>query len=254
VERTVVLFVTLITFGFAPGTQAQATRQPPTPLTAEQKAWLKPAKRYERNGWIYLRIEGEPQERGFQYGYLMAKEIAEAMRVRRETWKYTSGMEWGWLVTKSKAMVTPKVDPEILAELEGMVHGLRAAGVDSSLDELATFNAWFDLDWYWWPKEKSKLNGLSPNPPKQGCSSFIATGTMTSDGRIVLGHNTWFNYPEADFNVILDLVPAHGHRVLMQTTAGWIHSGTDFFVTSAGLVGSETTIGGFIELCITNRH
>jgi hypothetical protein len=31
----------------------------------------------------------------------------------------------------------------------------------------------------------------------------------------------------------------------MQTAAGWIHSGTDFFVTDAGLVGSETTLGDF---------
>jgi hypothetical protein len=31
----------------------------------------------------------------------------------------------------------------------------------------------------------------------------------------------------------------------MQTAPGWIHSGTDFFITAAGLVGSETTIGGF---------
>ena len=31
----------------------------------------------------------------------------------------------------------------------------------------------------------------------------------------------------------------------MQTSPGWIHSGTDFFITDAGLVGSETTIGGF---------
>jgi hypothetical protein len=30
----------------------------------------------------------------------------------------------------------------------------------------------------------------------------------------------------------------------MQTYPGWIHSGTDFFLTDAGLVGSETTIGG----------
>jgi hypothetical protein len=31
----------------------------------------------------------------------------------------------------------------------------------------------------------------------------------------------------------------------MQACAGWIHSGTDFFVTDAGLVGAETTIGDF---------
>jgi hypothetical protein len=31
----------------------------------------------------------------------------------------------------------------------------------------------------------------------------------------------------------------------MQTSPGWIHSGTDFFITDAGIVGSETTIGKF---------
>ena len=31
----------------------------------------------------------------------------------------------------------------------------------------------------------------------------------------------------------------------MQGSPGWIHSGTDFFLTDAGLVGSETTISGF---------
>jgi hypothetical protein len=46
-------------------------------------------------------------------------------------------------------------------------------------------------------------------------------------------------------NVILDILPARGHRILMQASAGLIHSGTDFFITDAGLVGSETTIGGF---------
>ena len=32
----------------------------------------------------------------------------------------------------------------------------------------------------------------------------------------------------------------------MQTFPGWIWSGTDFFVTSAGIIGTETTIGGFL--------
>jgi hypothetical protein len=68
---------------------------------------------------------------------------------------------------------------------------------------------------------------------------------MTTDGRIVLGHNTWSDYYYAVFNIILDILPEKGHRILMQTSAGLIHSGTDFFLTDAGLVGSETTIGGF---------
>jgi hypothetical protein len=45
--------------------------------------------------------------------------------------------------------------------------------------------------------------------------------------------------------VIIDIQPDKGHRMLMQATPGWIHSGTDFFITDAGLVGAETTIGSF---------
>jgi hypothetical protein len=33
--------------------------------------------------------------------------------------------------------------------------------------------------------------------------------------------------------------------MIIQGFAGWIWSGTDFFVTSNGIIGSETTIGGF---------
>ena len=36
-----------------------------------------PAYRYPAAGWIYLHIEGKPYERGYQHGYLMAKEIPE---------------------------------------------------------------------------------------------------------------------------------------------------------------------------------
>jgi hypothetical protein len=45
--------------------------------------------------------------------------------------------------------------------------------------------------------------------------------------------------------VILDVVPELGRRFVMQTFPGWIHSGTDFFITDAGLIGAETTIGAF---------
>jgi hypothetical protein len=68
---------------------------------------------------------------------------------------------------------------------------------------------------------------------------------MTPDGGIVLGHNTMTSYYGVDCFVILDIQPESGHRILMQGSPGWVHSGTDFFITDAGLIGSETTIGGF---------
>lgn len=34
---------------------------------------------FRKNGWIYLHIEGDPFERGFQHGYLLATELEQAL-------------------------------------------------------------------------------------------------------------------------------------------------------------------------------
>ena len=98
---------------------------------------------------------------------------------------------------------------------------------------------------YWWPTELKKIKDGPTPPVRDSCSSFIATGNMTRDGNVVLGHNTMMDYNDVLPNIIEDIQPAHGHRILWQTEPGWIHSGQDFFITDAGLVGSETTIGDF---------
>ncbi|MFA6128166.1 MAG: C45 family peptidase [Bacteroidales bacterium] len=214
-------------------------------LSIQQKTWLSKANRHEKAGWIYLHIEGEPKERGFQHGYLMAKEIRESIRILEEVWHYESAMDWPWLVRKSVEILEPKIDPEIMTEIGGIVEGMKAAGVNASRDELVTYNGNIEIIGYWWPLVKDKYSPNAPTPPKESCSSFIATGTMTADGKIVLGHNTMTGFYYAYCNVVLDILPEKGKRILMQTQPGFIHSGTDFFVTSAGLVGSETTIGAF---------
>ena len=122
----------------------------------DQKAWLEQATRYEKNGWIYLHIAGEPRQRGYQHGYLLAKEISETLRIRRVVWKHISGMDWEWLVGKSKALFTPKVDAENVAEIDGIVDGMADVGFKSNRDELIAYNGWFDLVYYWWPIEKKK--------------------------------------------------------------------------------------------------
>lgn len=61
-------------------------------MTSEQQGWLTKAKHFERRGWIYLHVEGDAAVLGFQHGYLLAKEIAETLRVHRVVWEYNSGM------------------------------------------------------------------------------------------------------------------------------------------------------------------
>ena len=159
--------------------------------------------------------------------------------------KRQPAMEWSWLVEQAKRMFIPTIDPENLAEIDGMVEGLAAAGVCSSREEIVAYNGIIELLFYWWPKEKERFAVDGASNPRQSCSAFIATGSMTSDGGMVLAHNMMSGYAAVNCYLVLDIRPAQGHRILWQGAPGWIHSGTDFFITDAGLVGAETTIGGF---------
>jgi hypothetical protein len=239
-KRHLVFTLTLL-FAWVAALQAQEA----SPLNREQQAWLAKASRYEKNGWIYLHIEGAPRERGFQHGYLLSKEIKEAIRILGVAWHYNSGLEWPWFVQKASEILTTKVDSENISEIDGMVEGMKGAGFTTNRDELVALNGYMELMWYWWPPVADSMKTKSPPAKKESCSSFIATGTMTADGGIVLGHNSMVDYKDPFCNIILDILPERGHRIMMQAFTGFIHSGTDFFVTDAGLVGSETTIGGF---------
>jgi hypothetical protein len=239
--QTIPLVLGLVAL-LAPGIPAGAAE--PT-LNSEQHKLLERGKRHERDGWIYVHIEGSARERGFQHGYLLNHELADSLRKTRIGWEHDSAMSWPWLIERAATLFKGKIDAENLAELDGIGEGARAAGQTVSLPDLIAYNGIIELSSYWWPTEAKKLKE-GPSPPvRESCSSFIATGSWTKDGNLVLGHNTMMSYADVAPNVIADVLPEHGHRILWQTCAGWIHSGTDFFLTDAGLVGSETTIGGF---------
>jgi hypothetical protein len=214
-------------------------------LSNKQQQCVSKAHRFDRHGWIYLHVEGEPNERGFQHGYLLAPEIAEGLRVTKACWENATAMSWPWVVERASQMFVPHIDAENLAELEAIAEGMTAAGHPATRDEIIAYNGIIELTSYWWPTELKKIKD-GPGPSvRESCSSFIATGSMTKDGNVVLGHNTMMDYNDVFPDIIEDILPAHGHRILWQTEPGWIHSGTDFFITDAGLVGSETTIGNF---------
>jgi hypothetical protein len=223
-----------------------ASRGAEAPLRPDvQQSWLSKANRHEKAGWIYLHIEGAPRARGFQHGYLLAPEIKQGLAATRADWECLSATKWTWLLSKADSLFTRKIDKENLAELEGIVEGMRAAGVPSSRAEIIAYNGYIELSGYWWPQELKKIKDGKAKIGRQSCSAFVATGSMTADGGVVLGHNTMDSYHSAPENVLLDIDPDKGNRIFMQTCPGWIHSGTDFFITDAGLVGAETTIGDF---------
>ena len=238
-KKVILLFLAVLFYSSLARSQAKDQ------LSNEQKEWISKADRHEKNGWIYLHIEGKPEERGFQHGYLLAKEIKEAIVTTGRVWQYETALDWQWMVQKSAEIFNSKIDDENMEEMKGIVEGMKAAGEIVTRDEIVAYNGSTEFTEYWWPMVKDTVSPNSPNHKKESCSSFIATGSMTTDGGIVLGHNTMSSFYYPLCNVILDILPEKGHRILMQSVAGLIHSETDFFITNAGLVGSETTIGGF---------
>ncbi len=75
------------------------------------------------------------------------------------------------------------------------------------------------------------------------CSAFIATGSATKDGKILIAHSNWSSYAEGEnWTVAFDVVPAKGFHFLMDGSPGLITSQDDFGVNSAGLMITETTL------------
>jgi hypothetical protein len=204
-------------------------------------------RRPARNGWTYVRLEGKPSEIGFQHGYLLAPEIEDGVKVIiLETTRDTK-KDWQFFRQAAEKVHWPHVEEEYRQEMLGIAEGLRARGVQFDVWDIAAANAW--LEWAAYSKHYDEQHGAKPAAPgvqKQSCSAFIATGSSTTDGRIVMAHNAWTSYLDgARWTVIFDITPARGHRILMDGYPGLIHSADDFGVNAAGILITETTISQF---------
>ncbi len=216
--------------------------------------------RYPQAGWTVLHIEGEPYERGYQHGRLMAPEIG---RFIGEIARYRSSKApsdaWDDLRLIADALFLRRFDPEYLEEMKGIADGASAAGAkwdDRPLDllDLVTINADVETNFLSNALDAT-ATGLEGrrfrepavqgpiHPQESHCSAFAATGPATADGQVVIGHITMWNLFHAyHYNVWLDVKPARGHRVLMQTYPGGIMSGLDYYMNDRGIVVCETTI------------
>ncbi len=219
-----------------------------------------PAYRYPVGGWIYLHIEGKPYERGYQHGRLMAAEIPRYMaRCAAQLDPKGRNKSWDLARTTASALFLHGFDQEILQEMKGIADGASDAGArwegrTIDLTDIVVVNTTVELGELReaLPVTPNGLEGLHLAAPDYGnrkrealdhCSAFAATGAATRDGRMVIGHTTWWPLTLAEqTNVMLDIQPTTGHRVLMQSYAGGIESGTDWYQNDAGIVLTETTI------------
>ncbi len=226
----------------------------------ETLKWFGPAFRYTDRGWTFVHIEGEPYQRGYQYGNLLSREIVtfiDKLAIRQNGDSPRAG--WNELRTLADALMLRKYDREYLEEMKGIADGAaKAGGVYNghSIDllDIVTVNSAVDLGQLGGALNETAtpLSGRSFNKEEEEanaaerlhkCSSFLANGPATADGKIVFAQLfMWGGYTGVHWDVICDVQPSRGHRLVYETFPGGIHSGADFYLNDAGIMIGETTV------------
>lgn len=208
--------------------------------------------RFRTGGWTYVHLEGTPAEIGFEHGSLLKDEIEDMVGVYRLENLHSTRRNWAFYREAAKTQLWPHIEPEYREELEGIARGVESKGSKLDLWDIVALNGGIELPQYylpWLEKQSGKHEQAANHPsilPDGHCSAFIATGSYTKDGKIVIAHNNWSSYAEgARWTVMFDIVPTHGHRILMDGAPGIITSQDDFGVNDAGLMITETTITQF---------
>ena len=230
------------------------------------------------DGWIRVTIRGAPYERGVSHGKQILAADPTIFTRMFSTYDFLFRQGYGrdieffyGLCDDFYKGIIKKRFPKIFREMEGI-----AAGAGLNVRQVILVNVYMSLPYFYahllryidTPKYRGKYtdvirdeHAIAANPAalsaraarldefKDRCSLIMAVGPgWTKDGGIVCGHSSFSNFLDAQFcNVILRIEPeaGDGFAMVMQSMPGGVWSMTDFFVTGAGIVGSETTIRGF---------
>lgn len=191
----------------------------------------------KKHGWITIHIYGNPFERGYAHGILLADKIKHNIDLLPffvNEYYHVSFEDYRNVCLQQIKPNIIKNFKEFYDELFGIETALREQFLDISVDDLICWNS--IMSFYSHKKKNNHRNR---------CSAFIATGDATKNNDIVMGHNTHTNYIDGLLqNIIMYITPEKGCSFVMQCSAGNIASGVDWFITSVGIVGCETTIYG----------
>ena len=92
-------------------------------------ARLQKAYRFQQGGWTYVHLEGSPSDIGFQHGYLLAPEIADAFEAIKLFDTRETQRDWEFFRTTARQMLWPHIDARISAGIAG--HCRRSEGARS---------------------------------------------------------------------------------------------------------------------------
>jgi outer membrane protein assembly factor BamB len=237
--------------------------------------------RYNIQGWVYLHLEGDPYERGYQYGYLASDEIIQTMerwanvghsfnfmklfliKNKPENYYELSEQWWDICRTKSKNVFLKSVPEEFQEEMQGMTDALKDKNGEifgRKIDFNDILAAQFVQDvWYAFASRRvfkrihpvrsiiqglqDLLSGSFIREHNGHCNAFIANGEYTEDGEIIAVHATVFSpYIAQRCNFIVDIQPSDGNRFMMTSPPGSLWSQEDWYQNDKGIILTETEL------------
>ena len=157
-------------------------------------------------------MEGTPEQMGFQHGRLLAEKVRHIIKdgyMQKTLFGRGYSREY---VNEQSERMEKHFPPEYIAEMNGIVEGLKAAGVDDVTYEEVRTGA-----------TAPELQHHDPDAPP-GCTNFAVFGRWTPGGRLLHARNLDWNINGAaqDDAVILVWRPAGGTPFMMPTFAGTI--------------------------------
>lgn len=141
-------------------------------------------------GLPVLQLHGTAEERGFAHGFLVGEQIIDFFEfyVLEDSWRSARRYE-----TEFAPFLETHFDyaPEYLAEVDGVIQGVEASGIDMTVEwldrdfgrvDLLAINAYIER------------RAAQPSPPTEdGCSQFAFWGSATQgsdvDGGLIAGRN-----------------------------------------------------------------
>jgi hypothetical protein len=156
-------------------------------------------RRPDNNGWTFVHMQGGPATIGFQHGYLLAPEIEDALKVITLEQTHESKKDWQFFRDAAQNMMWPHIEKEYREELQGITDGANAAGAKLDLWDVVALNG--AEEWTYYVEQYDKEHGIKSSASlvaPEHCSAFVATGSYTSDGKIVIAHNNWTNYLDGE--------------------------------------------------------
>ena len=198
---------------------------------------LKGAYSFERGGWVYVHLEGDPATIGFQHGYMLAKEIQDAFPAVQAGMVHSTQRDWAFFPPSRPRNALAQNRSRISAGTPGhrgrpeRAHRFRSSTSTTSWPSIPSKK--FPTITFLGSTKKKNSRALPISKSPGNCSAFVATGSWTKDGQIVIAHNNWTSYMNGErWRIIFDIQPAHGYRILMDGFPGVIASDDDFGINS----------------------